>query len=50
MSEKEGLFLALDEVPGKLNPEQAKMLNTVKDNTDRLIKSVEDILKSPWDK
>ncbi len=47
---KEGLSLVLDEVPGKLNPKQTKMLNMVKDNADRLIKSVEDILQKPWDK
>lgn len=47
---KEGLSLVLDEVPGKLNPEQVKILNMAKDSVDRLIKSVEDILKNPWDK
>jgi signal transduction histidine kinase len=46
---KEGLSLVLDEIPGKLNEEQRKMLTTVKNNADRLVNSVEEILKNPSD-
>lgn len=47
---KEGLSLVLDEMPGRLNPEQQKILTTVKNNADRLIQSVEEILKTASDK
>jgi signal transduction histidine kinase len=46
---KEGLSVVLDEIPGKLNPEQKKFLIKAKDSTDRLIQSVEKILQTPWD-
>ena len=46
---KEGLALALDEIPGKLNPKQKAILTTVKDNVDRLITQVEKVFKNKWD-
>ena len=47
---KEGLSLVLDEVVGKLNSEQKEYLTDVKNSTDRLVRSIEDILETPWDK
>jgi CheY-like chemotaxis protein len=47
---KEGLSLVLDEIPGKLNPQQKQFLSEAKQSADRLIKYVENILGKPWDK
>ena len=46
---KEGLSLVLDEIPGKLNPDQKKYLTDAKENTDRLIQAVESILHTSPD-
>lgn len=45
---KEGVSLVLDEIPGGLNAEQKKFLADAKQNIDRLVESVEEILKTPW--
>ena len=44
---KEGVSLVLDEIPGKLNPEQKKFLSYAKTNADRLVDSIERILHTP---
>ncbi|NQT95773.1 MAG: PAS domain S-box protein, partial [Candidatus Omnitrophica bacterium] len=41
---KEGVSLALDEIPGKLNQEQKKILSMSKDNIDRLARIINDLL------
>lgn len=46
---KEGLSLLLDEIPGKLNPKQRKIIRVAKKNIDRLTASVENILQKPCD-
>lgn len=43
---KEGLSLVLDGIPGELNPEQKKFLMEVKETSDRLIESIEELLES----
>jgi CheY-like chemotaxis protein len=45
---KESLSLVLDEIPGKLNPQQKELLSTGKKNVDGLIQSVEDISEKSW--
>jgi CheY-like chemotaxis protein len=45
---KESLSLVLDEIPGKLNPQQKELLATGKKNVDGLIQSVEDISEKSW--
>ncbi|GEM_PF-669161 len=47
---KEGLSLVLDEVPGELNDKQKKLLFDVKEAFDRLIRDVEKVLETPWEK
>ncbi len=47
---KEGLSLVLDEVPGGLNDKQKKLLTSVKEAFDRLIRDVEKVLETPWEK
>jgi len=38
---KEGVLLLLDEIPGELNPKQRKILLMMRENTERLVQSVE---------
>jgi len=45
---KESLSLVLDEIPGKLNPQQKELLSTGKKNVDGLIQSVEEISEKSW--
>ena len=45
---KESLSLVLDEIPGKLNPQQKELLSTGKKNVDGLIQSVEVISEKSW--
>jgi CheY-like chemotaxis protein len=45
---KESLSLVLDEIPGKLNPQQKELLLTGKKNVDGLIQSVEEISEKSW--
>jgi len=45
---KESLSLVLDEIPGKLNPQQKELLATGRKNVDGLIQSVEDISEKSW--
>ncbi|MBU1113354.1 MAG: hypothetical protein KKH93_05725 [Candidatus Omnitrophica bacterium] len=47
---KEAVSLVAEEVPGKLNPKQKKLLTITKNNIDRLVTSIEEILTNPWDK
>lgn len=47
---KEALSLVTEEIPGKLNPKQKKLLTIAKRNIYRLAESIEEILKNPWDK
>ncbi len=47
---KETNSLLLDEIVGKLNSKQKKLLANSKKNIDRLVNSLEDMLKNPWDK
>ena len=47
---KEGLSLVLDEVPGSLNDKQKKLLLDVQEAFDRLIRDVEKVLETPWEK
>lgn len=42
---KEGLSLLLDEIPGKLNPQQKKIVTVAKNNIDRLTQSIEELLR-----
>ncbi len=46
---KESVALTLDEIPGKLNPQQKELLSTGKRNIDILIKSIEEVFKESWD-
>lgn len=46
---KEGVSLVLDEIPGKLNSKQKEFLTDSKNNVDRLIQSVEQLLSTPWE-
>ncbi|MDD5005484.1 MAG: histidine kinase dimerization/phospho-acceptor domain-containing protein [Candidatus Omnitrophica bacterium] len=46
---KEGLSLMLDEIPGKLNPKQKEIVMAAKENTDRLVDSIEKIFKTSWE-
>lgn len=41
---KEGISLVLDQIPGKTNPNQDKILNTSKDNIDRLARIINNLL------
>lgn len=41
---KEGISLVLDEIPGKINSEQAKVLNSAKVNIDRLARIINRLL------
>ena len=41
---KEGISLVLDEVPGKINEKQKKVLDMSKDNIDRLARVINDLL------
>jgi CheY-like chemotaxis protein len=45
---KESLSLVLDEIPGKLNPQQKQLLSSGKRNVDGLIQSVEEISERSW--
>ena len=45
---KESLSLVLDEIPGKLNPQQKELLSTGRKNVDGLIQSVEEISEKSW--
>jgi signal transduction histidine kinase len=46
----EGLSLVLDGVPGGLNNEQKKLLLDVKEAFARLIRDVEKVLETPWER
>lgn len=41
---KEGISLVLDQIPGKTNSKQEKILNTSKDNIDRLARIINNLL------
>ncbi len=41
---KEGISLVLDEIPGKINEKQSKILKTAKSNVDRLARIINDLL------
>lgn len=41
---KEGINLVLDEIPGKINEKQSKILKTAKSNLDRLARIINDLL------
>lgn len=41
---KEGISLVLDQIPGKTNPKQDKILNTSKDSIDRLARIINNLL------
>lgn len=41
---KEGISLVLDQIPGETNPKQDKILNTSKDNIDRLARIINNLL------
>lgn len=41
---KEGVSLVLDEVPGKINEKQKRLLKVSKDNIDRLLRLINDLL------
>ena len=47
---KESLSLIAEEIPGQLNPQQKKLLFIAKKNIDRLVSSLEEMLKNPWNK
>lgn len=41
---KEGISLVLDQIPGKINTDQAKILATAKSNVDRLTRAINELL------
>ncbi|NQT47136.1 MAG: hypothetical protein HQ593_06675 [Candidatus Omnitrophica bacterium] len=43
---KEGISLLLDEVPGKINGDQKRILEMTKNNTDRLVQAITDFSKA----
>jgi signal transduction histidine kinase len=43
---KEGINLVLDEIPGKINAEQAAVLRSAKENIERLARTIDALLDS----
>ena len=41
---KEGISLVMDEIPGKINEKQARLLKISQDNIDRLVRIINDLL------